>query len=153
MKVAILAGGLGTRLAEETETQAEADGRDRRPADPLAHHEALRHATASSEFVVAWATRARSSSTTSSTTAALNGSLTIDCRERQVAGPSRIATEDWIVHLVDTGLDTTPAAASSGSQPWLGDETFMVDLRRRRLATSTSTSCSRSTARTAGSRP
>ena len=41
MKAVILAGGLGSRLMEETSPQAEADGRDRRQADPLAHHEDL----------------------------------------------------------------------------------------------------------------
>ena len=42
--------------------------------------------------------------------------------------------EDWTVHLVDTGLaDATPAAGSSGSAAILGRETFMADLRRRRL--------------------
>ena len=40
MKAVILAGGLGTRLSEETDV-AQADGRDRRQADPLAHHEDL----------------------------------------------------------------------------------------------------------------
>ena len=44
VKAVILAGGLGTRLAEETGVRPEADGRDRRPADPLAHHEDLRRA-------------------------------------------------------------------------------------------------------------
>ena len=42
MKVVILCGGQGTRLARGDRVQAQADGRDRRPADPLAHHEALR---------------------------------------------------------------------------------------------------------------
>ena len=42
MKAVILAGGRGTRISEETIAAAEADGRDRRPADPLAHHEDLR---------------------------------------------------------------------------------------------------------------
>ena len=42
MQVVILAGGQGTRLAEETTPAPEADGRDRRPADALAHHEPLR---------------------------------------------------------------------------------------------------------------
>ena len=41
MKAVILAGGLGSRISEETDVQAEADDRDRRPADPLAHHEDL----------------------------------------------------------------------------------------------------------------
>ena len=32
MKIVILAGGFGTRLSEETEIQAKADGRNRRHA-------------------------------------------------------------------------------------------------------------------------
>ena len=42
LKTVILAGGFGTRLSEETTVRPEADGRDRRAPDPLAHHEALR---------------------------------------------------------------------------------------------------------------
>ena len=41
MKALILAGGLGTRISEESDHSAEADDRDRRQADPLAHHEDL----------------------------------------------------------------------------------------------------------------
>ena len=39
MKVVILAGGYGTRISEESATAPEADGRDRRAAHPVAHHE------------------------------------------------------------------------------------------------------------------
>ena len=50
MKAVILAGGLGTRFAEETDL-AQADGRNRRPADHLAHHEdLLRHGV--NDFIV-----------------------------------------------------------------------------------------------------
>ncbi len=42
MKVVLLAGGMGTRLAEETDDEAEADGGDRRTADSLARHAPLR---------------------------------------------------------------------------------------------------------------
>ena len=41
MKVVILAGGLGTRLVGRDCVPPEADGRDRRAADPVAHHEEL----------------------------------------------------------------------------------------------------------------
>ena len=51
MKVVILAGGLGTRLRRRR-SPTQADGGDRRPTDPLAHHEALR-AYGFNEFVVA----------------------------------------------------------------------------------------------------
>ena len=40
--VVILAGGMGTRLREDTESVPKPLRRDRRQADPLAHHEALR---------------------------------------------------------------------------------------------------------------
>ena len=52
MKAVILAGGLGTRLSEETDAQAQADGRDRRQADPLAHHEDATPAHGINDFVV-----------------------------------------------------------------------------------------------------
>ena len=52
MKAVILAGGLGTRLSEETETPAEADGRDRRPADPLAHHEDIYAHYGVNDFII-----------------------------------------------------------------------------------------------------
>ena len=41
MKVVILAGGLGTRLAEETEVMAQAYGGNRWAPNSLAYHEAL----------------------------------------------------------------------------------------------------------------
>ena len=41
MKVGILAGGHGTRLAEETEIKPKTNGGNWRPPDTLAHHDAL----------------------------------------------------------------------------------------------------------------
>ena len=42
MKVVIFCGGLGVRMGEDDAAHPEADDPDRRPADPLAHHEVLR---------------------------------------------------------------------------------------------------------------
>jgi hypothetical protein len=42
MKVVIFCGGLGIRVAEGGAIHPEADDPDRRPADPVAHHEVLR---------------------------------------------------------------------------------------------------------------
>jgi glucose-1-phosphate cytidylyltransferase len=52
MKAVILAGGLGTRISEETAPAAQADGRDRRQADPLAHHEDLLPQHGINDFVI-----------------------------------------------------------------------------------------------------
>ena len=48
----ILAGGLGTRLIGRDRDPAQADGRDRRQADPVAHHEALYAKHGVDEFVI-----------------------------------------------------------------------------------------------------
>lgn len=41
MKAVILAGGIGTRLSEETTLKLKTDGGDRRKADFVAHNEDL----------------------------------------------------------------------------------------------------------------
>ncbi len=75
---------------------AEADGRDRRPADPLAHHEALRARTGSTSSSSRSATRARSSSATSSTTTRSTASIsdrpcaTAQRRLRTTSVPERL---------------------------------------------------------------
>ena len=53
VKVVILAGGQGTRLAEETEIRPKPMVEIGGSTDPLAHHEALRRCTDFTEFVVA----------------------------------------------------------------------------------------------------
>ena len=137
MKVVILAGGLGTRLAEETEARpkpmVEIGGR------PILWH-IMKHYAAHgfNEFVIAARLQGRRDQ-------ALLPRLRGAAREphdrpRHAAMSSHegSAVEDWAVHLVDTGLETSTggrvrAAATAGST----GETFMADLRRRRLATST----------------
>ena len=105
MKAVILAGGLGTRISEETDDPAEADDRDRRPADPLAHHEdvrrsrhqrlrrlprlqGLRHQGVLRQLLPALVRRHRSTSRTTR----------IEVHESK--------TEPWRVTLIDTGEET-----------------------------------------------
>ena len=134
MKAVILAGGLGTRLAEETEVRpkpmVEIGGR------PILWHIMKHYAHYGfNEFVVALGYKgdvikryfldyAQPATATSRSTSA-RGTV-----ERARA----TRREDWTVHLVDTGDDDDDrrprqAARAAGSAA----STFMADLRRRRL--------------------
>ena len=154
MKVVILAGGLGTRLAEETEARpkpmVEIGGR------PILWH-IMKHYAAHGfdEFVVAARLQGRRrSSATSSTTRRSTAASAIDLGTGARRVRRAAAGEDWTVHLVDTGLDDehrrarqAPATAGSATSTFMltyGDGVCDVDLRRAARA---------STARTAGSRP
>ena len=105
MKVVILAGGLGTRLAEETEIRpkpmVEIGGR------PILWHIMKHYAPHGfSEFFVAPGTRA--SSIKRYFLDYTRAERRPDDRHRQRARSSRAhePAEDWTVHLIDTG-DTT----------------------------------------------
>ena len=51
-KVVILAGGLGTRLSEETDVRPKADGGDRRTTYNLAYHEDIFELLGCTDFVI-----------------------------------------------------------------------------------------------------
>ena len=53
MKTVILAGGRGTRLLGGDPRDPQADGRHRRPADPVAHHVRTTRRYGFTDFVVA----------------------------------------------------------------------------------------------------
>ena len=98
MKIVILAGGLGTRLAEETEVRpkpmVEIGGM------PILWHilkiyHGLRHSTSSTSPLV---TRASSSNAGSWTTASLGGDMTIQTQLGDVLRRGR-PREDWTVAL------------------------------------------------------
>ena len=126
VKTVILAGGLGTRLAEETDSDAEADGRDRRLADPLAHHEDLRALTGSTSSSSRSATGPRSSRTSSSTT------TTSATTSRSTSAQGKVDVHDGDHERLarppasTPGSRPRPAGASSGSSSTCGDETFML---------------------------
>ena len=127
MKVAILAGGVGSRLAEETVGQAQAHGGDRRPADPLAHHEALpalrprrvrRRARLQGRGHQALDGRLRPPGRRHHGATAATGRST-----RHDNGDC----EDWTVSTSSTPARArTPAGGSSGSSHCIGDGTFML---------------------------
>jgi len=124
VKVVILAGGMGTRLAEETEVKpkpmVEIGGR------PILWH-ILKHYShyGFKEFYVALGYKGEYIKRFFIDYAALNGSLTVDCVTNRVRPLDRTC-EDWVVHLMETGLSTNTGGRVRRLAPWLNDATFMV---------------------------
>ena len=126
MKVVILAGGLGTRLAEETEVRpkpmVEIGGR------PILWH-IMKHYAQLRVHGVRRRPRLQGrghQALLPRLLARCNG--TSPCRPRRRGRSTRWTTcaDDWTVHLIDTGCTRTPAAASSAWRRGCGDETFML---------------------------
>ncbi len=124
MKVVILAGGQGTRLAEETETRpkpmVDIGGR------PILWHIMKHYAQYGfTEFVIALGYRADDVKRFFVDYISLNGDMTVELRDRAVQRhePERDA---WTVHLVDTGLDTNTGGRVGRLRAWLGDEPFLL---------------------------
>ncbi|MEH1926371.1 glucose-1-phosphate cytidylyltransferase [Nostoc sp.] len=124
MKVVILAGGLGTRLAEETEIipkpMVEIGGR------PILWHIMKIYAHYGyKDFYIALGYKGDYIKRYFLEYYNLNSSMTINLQDGHVDIHNN-AAEDWILHLMDTGLDTMTAGRIKRLQPWLDNETFMV---------------------------
>lgn len=124
MKVAILAGGVGTRLAEETEIKpkpmVEVGGK---PIlwHILKHYETYGHRN----FVIALGYKGDYIKRYMVDYCALCNDLTVDFSSGELCdhgGPR----PDWSVQLVDTGLDTLTGGRIKRLQPYLGNERFML---------------------------
>jgi len=124
MKVVILAGGLGTRLSEETEAHPKAmveiGGR------PILWH-ILKHYAhfGFNEFVIALGYKADEIKRYFLHYHALSSSMTIQLGSGQVRVHDQ-DREDWTLHLVDTGLPTNTGGRVRRLQSWLGNEPFML---------------------------
>lgn len=121
MKVVILAGGLGTRLAEETEVKpkpmVEIGGQ------PILWHIMKHYAHYGlKEFFIALAYKGEVIKRYFMDYYSLNGSMTIDLSSGKVERHNR-EYEEWIVHLIDTGLHMLTAGRVKRLEPWLKDET------------------------------
>lgn len=124
MKVAILAGGLGTRLAEETEIRpkpmVEIGGR------PIVWHIMQRFAQFGHlEFFLALGYKGDVIKRYFLDYHALNGSLRLDMASGEVAASDR-SVEDWIVNLIETGHQTKTGGRVRRLQPSLGDAPFFL---------------------------
>lgn len=124
MKVVILAGGRGSRLAEETDMKpkpmVEIGGR------PILWHIMKHYAHHGfKEFFIALGYRGESIKRYFLDYRLLNSSMTVDLSKGEVT-PQNKVSEDWIVHLVDTGLETFTGGRVKRLEKWLKNETFMV---------------------------
>ena len=124
MKVVILSGGLGSRLAEETEIKpkpmVEIGGQ------PILWHIIKHYAHYGfKEFYLTLGYRGEVIKRFFMDYHSLNGSISIDLRSGQVDTHER-ECEDWVVHLQNTGQDTNTGGRVKRLESYLGDGTFMI---------------------------
>lgn len=124
MKVVILAGGLGTRLAEETEIKpkpmVEIGGR------PILWHIMKIYAHYGfKEFYIALGYKGEVIKRFFYDYQSLSGNLSINFADGRVEARERDC-EDWQVHLIETGLRSMTGGRVKRLQEYLGNETFMV---------------------------
>jgi glucose-1-phosphate cytidylyltransferase len=124
MKVVILAGGLGTRLAEETVTIP-------KPMVLIGQHPILWHimkfyaSYGFEEFVLALGYKAEVVKNFFLQFADMASDLTIDLGAGTVERRRR-HEEAWKLHLIDTGLDTLTGGRVRRLAPLIRDATFML---------------------------
>lgn len=124
MRVVILAGGLGTRLAEETEVKpkpmVEIGGR------PILWHIMKLYTHHNfKEFLVALGYKGEVVKRFFLDYYNLAGNLTLELRTGRVHVQEQHC-EDWLVHLIDTGLETQTGGRIKRLEPHLRSGTFMV---------------------------
>jgi glucose-1-phosphate cytidylyltransferase len=124
MKVVILAGGLGTRLAEETEVRP-------KPMVPIGGRPILWHimkyyaSFGFREFYVALGYKGEDIKRYFLDYHRLVKSVTVELATGQTSFHES-DIDDWVVHLIDTGLATNTGGRLKRLQPWLEDGTFML---------------------------
>jgi glucose-1-phosphate cytidylyltransferase len=124
MKVVLLAGGLGTRLTEETEIRpkpmVEIGGR------PILWHIMKHYAHYGfQEFLVALGYKGEYIKRYFLDYYTLNGSMTIDLASGEVQ-PQVKECENWKLHLLETGLQTNTGGRLKRLESYIGDQTFMI---------------------------
>jgi glucose-1-phosphate cytidylyltransferase len=124
MKAVILAGGLGTRLSEETEVRpkpmVEVGGR------PILWHIMKHYAHHGlREFVVALGYRGDVIKRYFLDYAKLNSSFAVNLASGDIMRRNG-GYDDWTVHLIDTGIPTITGGRLKRLGPVLGRETFLA---------------------------
>ena len=124
MKVVILAGGLGTRLSEETEAKP-------KPMIEIGDRPILWHIMkiyahfGFTDFYIAMGHKGEVIKRYFWDLQNLSGSLSFELSNGRVRRYD--ANHDqWHVHLIETGIDTQTGGRLKRLQSYLGDETFML---------------------------
>jgi glucose-1-phosphate cytidylyltransferase len=124
MKVVILAGGVGTRLVEETEIKP-------KPMVEIGERPILWHIMKHyscygfKEFIIALGYRGDVIKRFFLEEASLQGSFTIDMKTGRVTAKNEVQ-EDWLVHLVDTGLQSSTGGRIRRVKEYIGNERFLM---------------------------
>jgi glucose-1-phosphate cytidylyltransferase len=124
MKVAILAGGAGSRLSEETDTKpkpmVEVGGR------PILWHIMMHYAHFGYEdFVVGLGYKGEYIKKYMVDYCSLHSNLKVNLRTGSVSRNEE-NTPDWNVELIDTGVATQTGGRIKRLAPYLGKSTFML---------------------------
>jgi glucose-1-phosphate cytidylyltransferase len=125
LKVAILAGGVGSRLSEETETKpkpmVEIGGK------PILWHIMMHYAHFGyREFVVALGYKGEAIKKYMIDFASLSRDLTVNLKTGAVQMNGEGRACDWVVDLVDTGNATQTGGRIKRLRRYIGNETFML---------------------------
>jgi glucose-1-phosphate cytidylyltransferase len=124
MKVGILAGGLGTRLSEETvekpKPMVEIGGK------PILWHIMMHYSHHSfKNFVIALGYKAEVIKKYMVDYCSLNSNLTVNVQTGAFEMHGGVKP-DWNVDLIDTGLNTNTGGRIKRLAPYMGNETFML---------------------------
>lgn len=124
MKVVILAGGLGSRLAEETEAKP-------KPMVEIGGQPILRHIMmhyyhyGHREFIIALGYKGEYIKRYVLDYCSIHSNLTVNTRSGEVVTHDN-NVPDWKVHLIDTGLYTMTGGRLNRLADYLHDGTFMM---------------------------
>lgn len=124
MKVAILAGGFGTRLAEETEVRpkpmVEIGGK------PILWHIMMHYSYYGyKEFVIALGYKGEYIKHWAKEFGTLSSNMSVETATGKVTVHER-TIPDWTIDLVDTGMKTQTGGRIKQLASWLGNQTFML---------------------------
>src|SRR5512135_351690 len=125
MKVAILAGGKGTRLAEETEVRPKPmvtiGGR------PMLWHIMMHYAHyGHRDFYVALGYKGEVIKRYMVDYCSLHGDISVNLGSGQVTSHGNGHQQDWNIHLIETGEETQTGGRIKRLAPHIGNQTFML---------------------------